>query len=93
MQRIRNTNTNDVVPLEYQNRLDFVLNSEMAELCTDLGKRYGFSLDDMYIYYKTKIEKCKHCLTRLEHFKACVDAESFVKIMIDWLVYEQLNKS
>ena len=31
--------------------------------------------------------------TSLEHHKACVDAESFVKIMIDWLVYEQLTKS
>lgn len=29
----------------------------------------------------------------IEHHKACVDAESFVKIMIDWLVYEQLTNS
>lgn len=59
MQRIRISNTNDVVPVEFQNRVDFVLNSEMAELCRDLSGRYGFSLDDMYVYYKTKVEKCK----------------------------------
>jgi len=34
MEEIRMVNVDDLVPIEYQGRRDFVLNSEMQDLCT-----------------------------------------------------------
>lgn len=55
MKQIRIENIDDVVPLDYQHRQDFVLHSEMIDLCSKVGERYGFDLDGMLSYYKLKI--------------------------------------
>lgn len=58
MQQIRIKNIDDVVPLEYRHRQDFVLNSEMTECCELAAERYGFPLAELCVYYKLRIYKC-----------------------------------
>jgi len=59
MQKLRAINTNDVVPREYEGRQDFVMWSEMVEVAQMLNEPYGFSFDDMVVYYKMRIQKRK----------------------------------
>lgn len=58
MQKLRATNTNDVVPREYEGRQDFVMWSEIVELAGMLSEPYDFCFDDMVVYYKMRIQKC-----------------------------------
>ena len=59
MKEIRRKNIDDVVPLEFRNRNDFVMQNEMQETIFKVAERYSFILDDFYMYYKLRVNQRK----------------------------------
>lgn len=47
---------------------EFVISSEMKEACREAGQRMNANLDDFYLYFATKIAKCKP--NPNDHFRA-----------------------
>ena len=49
----------DVVPLDWKKRKDFIMNNEFGEACQILGERYGHDLKPLSEFFKLRIKKCK----------------------------------
>lgn len=62
-----------------------------------IGERYGFDLQNMYVLYKTKIRHRKPISRKLslcvEHQLPIVDSESFIRLLIDFIVYSDVESS
>jgi hypothetical protein len=97
--RAQATEVPEDLPATFQNRQDFVLESEMEQCTSMVGERYGFDLQNMYVLYKTKIRHRKRPtsfkthLVCIEHQLPIVDSESFIRLLIDFIVYSDVESS
>lgn len=85
-----------MVPLEYRNRVDFVLKNEMKECCDQVGERYSFLLQDFYRYYNKNIKQSKpnfQLIHILEYNLNVIDIVDFFKLLVDWIVHTDITQN
>ena len=85
------------LPSSIKNRTDFVTEYEMGECIEQVAERYNMDLNGMHELYSNNIRERKSSPTlnngRVVHNLPFVDSETFIKLLIDFIVYKDLTES